>query len=500
MRSRESRGTRQTSRPWLARAAACSATAVVLAACGSTATPKSSGTPSQTLPSETHLHGKLSVFDFGAFTSGVGAKKAYKQIVTTYESAHPGVKVAITPPPPSNNWQLWEDTVLAAGTAPAVVAPTTANTPWMHTSWYTNLTALMNHPDPYVPGNKSMKELLSPAAVAASTFHGNFYSVDLTAQDAAIYYNKSLFARAGIHASPTTWAQLFSDARRLKAAGITPFGYSGGDTAFAQPSTSLIYALESNTMQPVFNKITGHPGALVSPGELVKAIESGAYSTKSPGFSEAWLLLKQLSAYFQPGYLGSCITGFATCARAAFASGKVAMDYSGQYNMGIAAKGHINYGLFAVPQLTSVTWAKVGSQSQGTGVWGSWNADSWAISANAASHHQLALADNFMQWVMTPKHVHQFAADFGFIPMTPHESVSGSAQQVGHLNFFKNVINHQSPISEAATLVLGPAGEASQQKILQEYLDGQASLASAMSQEEATLQSAASSAAGWALK
>lgn len=439
------------------------------------------------------------MFDFGAFTSGVGGKAAYKQLVAPYEKAHPGVTISITPPPPSNNWQLWEDTVLAAGTAPAVVAPTTANTPWMHTSWYANLTSLMNHPDPYVSGNKAMKDLVSQAALAASTFHGSFYSLDPTAQDAAIYYNKTLFARAAIHQPPSTWSQLFSDARRLKAAGITPFGYSGGDTEFAQPSTSLIYALQSNTMQPAFDKITGHPGALVSPAQLVKAIETGAYSTKTPGFSEAWVLLKQLSRYFQPAYLGSCVT-VTSCARTEFANGKVAMDYSGQYNMRIAGAAHVNYGLFMVPQLTTATWTKVSSQQQGTGVWGAWNADSWTISANAASHHQLALADNFMQWLMTPKHVRQFASDFGFIPMTPHESVTGSAQQVKRLSFFKNVINHQSPVSEAATLVLGPAGEQAQQKTLQEYLGGQVSLAGAMSQEEATLQSAASSAAGWALK
>ena len=446
------------------------------------------------------LHGTLTVFDFGAFTSGVGGKAAYKQLVVTYEHQNPGVRVTITPPPPSNNWQLWEDTVLASGTAPAVIAPTTGNTPFLNTAWYTDLTPLMDQPDPYVPGNTALKNLLSPAALAASQFHGSYWTFDLTAQDAAIYYNKTLFAHAGIHQAPTTWAQLLGDAKRLKAAGIVPFGYSGGDIAWAQPSTSLLFALQSNTMQPVFDKITGRPGALVSPGKLVKAIESGAYSTKSPGFSESWLLLKDLSAYFQPGYLASCVaTVGPSCAREQFASGKVAMDYSGQYTMGIASGGHINFGLFAVPQLTKATWPSVSNQPQGTGVWGSWNADSWAVSADAKSHGQLPLAYNFMQWLATPQHVNQFAGDFGFIPMTRNEAVSGTPQQVTNLDFFKGVINHQSPVSEAATLVLGPAGEESQQKLVQEYLDNQLSLANAMTQEESVLQTAAASAAGWAL-
>lgn len=446
------------------------------------------------------LHGTLSVFDFGAFTSGVGGKKAYKQLVATYEHDHPGVRVTITPPPPSNDWQLWEDTVLAAGTAPEVVAPTTGNTPFVNTAWYSNLTPLMNRPDPYVAGNTALKDLLSPAALSASSFHGGYWTLDLTAQDAAMYYNAALFARAGIHQPPTTWAQLLADAKQLKAAGIVPFGYSGGDIAWAQPSTSLIFALQSNSMQPVFDKISGHPGALLTPGELVRAIESGAYSTKSPGFAESWVLLKDLSAYFQPGYLASCVTTVGpSCARSQFSDGKVAMDYSGQYTIGIAKSGHVNFGLFAVPQLTKATWPQVATQYQGTGVWGSWNADSWAVSADAASHHNLPLVYNFLQWLATPQHVHEFAGDFAFVPMTRHETVTGTPQEVTDLNFFKGVINHQSPVSEAATLVLGPAGEQGQQRLIQEYLGGQLSLSSAMTQEESVLQTAASSAASWAL-
>ncbi|NUR86851.1 MAG: extracellular solute-binding protein, partial [Nonomuraea sp.] len=40
---------------------------------------------------------------------------------------------------------------------------------------------------------------------------------------ANVYYNRKLFARAGISAPPRTYAELLADAARLKTKGITPF-------------------------------------------------------------------------------------------------------------------------------------------------------------------------------------------------------------------------------------------------------------------------------------
>jgi raffinose/stachyose/melibiose transport system substrate-binding protein len=44
-----------------------------------------------------------------------------------------------------------------------------------------------------------------------------------------VYYNKELFAKAGITATPKNWDAFIADARQLKAKGITPFFEMGGD-------------------------------------------------------------------------------------------------------------------------------------------------------------------------------------------------------------------------------------------------------------------------------
>lgn len=48
-----------------------------------------------------------------------------------------------------------------------------------------------------------------------------------------VYYNKDVFARAGITSTPGNWDELLEDARQLKASGVTPFFDFGGGTPWA---------------------------------------------------------------------------------------------------------------------------------------------------------------------------------------------------------------------------------------------------------------------------
>lgn len=48
-----------------------------------------------------------------------------------------------------------------------------------------------------------------------------------------VYYRKSMFAKAGITGTPTTYQQLLDDSAKLKTAGLLPFQVGGGSDAFA---------------------------------------------------------------------------------------------------------------------------------------------------------------------------------------------------------------------------------------------------------------------------
>jgi multiple sugar transport system substrate-binding protein len=59
---------------------------------------------------------------------------------------------------------------------------------------------------------------------------GKPYGILLNVADWVVFYNTKDFAKAGIAAPPTTWADLMADCDKLKAAGFTPFNApaSGG--------------------------------------------------------------------------------------------------------------------------------------------------------------------------------------------------------------------------------------------------------------------------------
>ncbi|MFL5021235.1 MAG: extracellular solute-binding protein [Microvirga sp.] len=73
-------------------------------------------------------------------------------------------------------------------------------------------------------------ETLTPSAVAAFTLDGKIYGVPQAITEVGFFYNKELFAKAGVDASKIkTWDDLLGAVKALKAAGITPITVGGAD-------------------------------------------------------------------------------------------------------------------------------------------------------------------------------------------------------------------------------------------------------------------------------
>ncbi|MFJ8667703.1 extracellular solute-binding protein [Streptomyces sp. NPDC093600] len=68
---------------------------------------------------------------------------------------------------------------------------------------------------------------LTPVSLQAYQFGGRTYGVPYDVGMVGFWYNKKLFAKAGITAPPATWAELLEDVERLKAAGVTPIALAG---------------------------------------------------------------------------------------------------------------------------------------------------------------------------------------------------------------------------------------------------------------------------------
>ena len=77
---------------------------------------------------------------------------------------------------------------------------------------------------------KGYIETLTPSAVAAFTLDGKVYGVPQAITEVGFFYNKELFAKAGLDAGKIkTWDDLLGAVKALKGAGITPITVGGAD-------------------------------------------------------------------------------------------------------------------------------------------------------------------------------------------------------------------------------------------------------------------------------
>jgi raffinose/stachyose/melibiose transport system substrate-binding protein len=72
-------------------------------------------------------------------------------------------------------------------------------------------------------------DTLNEAAVTMYQVEGAQYGIPFDLGMVGFWYNKDLFARAGIDAPPATWDELLTDVQALKDAGITPIALGEGD-------------------------------------------------------------------------------------------------------------------------------------------------------------------------------------------------------------------------------------------------------------------------------
>ena len=77
---------------------------------------------------------------------------------------------------------------------------------------------------------KDYSSTITPTALAAFTVDGHLYGVPQALTEVGFFYNKALFAKAGVDAGKIkTWDDFLGMVKTLKAAGITPLSAGGAD-------------------------------------------------------------------------------------------------------------------------------------------------------------------------------------------------------------------------------------------------------------------------------
>ncbi|MFF1411521.1 extracellular solute-binding protein [Streptomyces sp. NPDC058289] len=153
---------------------------------------------------------------------------------------------------------------------------------------------------------------LTPVSLQAYQFEGRTYGVPYDVGMVGFWYNKKLFAKAGITAPPATWAELLEDVKKLKAAGVTPIALAGKEKWPGHYYWAYLAM-----------RVAGLPA-------LQQAATTKDFT--GAGFVQAGTHLKELVDLqpFQTGFLGA---GYATPGgqAATMGNGKAAMELMGQW-------------------------------------------------------------------------------------------------------------------------------------------------------------------------
>lgn len=138
------------------------------------------------------------------------------------------------------------------------------------------------------PGN------LLPVFAKLGSFEGTQYGLPFTTSSRTLFYNKKLFADAGISAAPQTWADVQADAAKIKAKGKIGFGLPlGSEEAQAE---SLLWMLgNGGNYTDSSGKWTIDSAQNVETFQFLKQLVSSGDTEPNPGTKNRTDLWKQFA-------------------------------------------------------------------------------------------------------------------------------------------------------------------------------------------------------------
>ena len=306
----------------------------------------------------------------------------WAKLAKDFEVSHPGVRINITPLE-NEAFKAKLTTVTQAG-----------NPPDLFHSWGGGVLEqqveaglvkeLSGEP-------ASFLSLLPQNGVKLYQVGGKQYGVPYELGMVGFWYNKELFAKAGVTSAPQTWAELLGVVRQLKAAKIVPIALAGGDKWPAHFYWSYLAIRQGG--------VAG----------MAEAAKTGGFD--GPDFVTAGAKLAELVELepFQPGFLGA--KDMASDGQSAImGNGQAAMELMGQWAPTIEAAYSTDkkgigdkLGFFPFPALD----AGKGSPSEVLG-----GCNGYAVGKNAPPE-----TFEFLKFLLSPAGQRTVTAEGGVLPV-----------------------------------------------------------------------------------
>ena len=240
---------------------------------------------------------------------GTVADPAMQQAANAFTKQYPNVHIKFVPSTAEIGTPQWYITQAAAGTLPDVsMVPGYYVNITLPNGIYEDLLPTFSKPNPFIPGNKKWIDTMNTAALHIDEVPGNtpgssgIFVVNGDWGGIGFYYNKKLFAEAGISSPPTSWNQLVSDSQQLTSKLKSKGVYAGASFS------PVIYNWFAHYFQANFlglqkmQTISGIPATMGPAAQPYFYNHDGNWlnPAKNPKLTAWWPLGKQLTDTWAP--------------------------------------------------------------------------------------------------------------------------------------------------------------------------------------------------------
>jgi len=205
-------------------------------------------------------------------------KSEWQQIIKDFEAKNSGIKVSL-------DVQSWNDindvikTKVQAGKQPDIL----------------NIDAFAGfasddllYPAEDIVSSKTLDDF-QPAFAKNASIDGTQYGLPFIASARALFYNKDIFAKAGVSAPPKTWAELEAAATKIKASGAIGYGMPLGSEE-AQAETAIWFYGAGGGYGDAKKLTIDSPENVEGATEMQKLIKDGV-TEQNPGSTDRTPLL-----------------------------------------------------------------------------------------------------------------------------------------------------------------------------------------------------------------
>ncbi|WP_339279258.1 extracellular solute-binding protein [Paenibacillus sp. FSL W8-1187] len=332
--------------------------------------------------------------------------KIMKELVADYEAANPNIKIELDSLN-TDQQKLKLKTQAASKEVPdiTIVNPAAQMKPFVDAGVLAPLNDMLDQ--------NGLKDTFQKGLLDYYSFDGNVYALPDGNNIEVVYYNKDLFAQAGITDVPKTFDEMLEDVKALKAKGITPIAIGEKDTW----TGSFLF-------MNILLRTNGGPGFL-------QDVMDGKKDFNDPAFTEAVDAFQEL---VQAGAFPEGATSIdANAGGNIFKTGKAAMFIIGSWETGNIDASSVagKVGAFSFPTVNGKGDVNQFMLAPGSG---------FAISAN--SKHPQETKD-FLNYFMTnfPKKKFELkdAVGLGQVVEGDFAAAGYSDLAVGILDLFKSV-------------------------------------------------------------